>query len=216
MIFDMEVAEAIDALSGSVVELPGGSRISIWPTPAVIAIDVDSAGALARSGAGSAGSRPRHEALNREILPMVADQIRLRNLSGGIVIDLAGLSPRRRAALAGDFSAALASDPLRPRFLGFTALGLAEVVRSRVHPPLHELLATPLAAGLAALRSVIRSYDGNPRSLPALRAHPAIVTALQADGAALSDLKRRTGRGITLRPDPALPAMVWMLEKDNG
>ena len=211
-IFDEDVAEAIDALAHPIVELRGGARISIWPTPALVAIDVDAAAALA----GPGQPRPRHEALNRAIVPAVAEQIRLRNLSGGIVVDLAGLSPRKRAALAPDFIAALANDPLQPKFLGFTALGLAEIVRYRVHPPLHELLAGPLAAGLSALRAALAGFSQDPRGLPAVRAHPGVVSALQADPAALPDLARRTGRTVTLRSDPSLPATVWVLENDHG
>lgn len=211
-VFDDDIADAIDALSRPIVELPGGASLSIWPTPALVAIDVDAGGTL--TGAG--GARVRHETLNRAILPALADQIRLRNLSGGIVVDLAGLSPRRRAALAPDFIAALANDPLRPKLLGFTALGLAEIVRSRIHPPLHELLIGPLAAGLAALRAALAAFNQDPRGLPAIRAHPAVVSTLQADPAALPDLVRRTGRAVTLRSDPSLPPTVWILEKDNG
>jgi hypothetical protein len=211
-VWDDDVAEAVDALSHPVVALPGGASLSIWPTPALIAIDVDGGGALA----GQGGARSRHEALNRTVVPALAEQIRLRNLSGGIVVDLAGLSPRRRAALGPDFAAALAGDPLRPRFLGFTALGLAEIVRPRVHPPLHELLAGPLAAGLAALRAVMTAFGQDPRGMPALRAHPAVVSALQGDAAGLADLARRTGRAVTLRSDPSLPATAWALEKDHG
>lgn len=206
-VFGDDVADAIDALSRPVVTLQGGARLSIWPTPALVAIDVDG---------GSAVGRTRHEALNRALLPALAEQIRLRNLSGGIVVDLAGLSPRKRAALGPEFAAALATDPLHPRFLGFTALGLAEIVRSRVHPPLHELLAGPLAAGLAALRAALAEFGTDPRALPAIRANPTVVSALQADAAALPDFVRRTGRGATLRADPALPGMTWLLERDNG
>jgi hypothetical protein len=213
-IFDEDVAEAIDALTRPVVTLAGGARVSIWPTPALVAIDVDAAGALARSG-GSGGARSRQEALNRAAVPEVAHQIRLRNLSGGIVVDLAGLSPRKRAALAPDFIAAMAKDPTGPKFLGFTALGLAEIVRPRIHPPLHELLSGPFAAGLAALRAVTGGFGQDPRGLPAVRAHPAVVSALQNDPAALPDLARRVGREVTLRSDPSLPATVWVLEKDN-
>jgi hypothetical protein len=211
-VFDEDVADAIEALSRPVVELPGGAALSIWPTPALVAIDVDAGGTLA----GSGGARLRHEALNRGVLPALARQIRWRNLSGGIVVDLAGLSPRKRAALAPDFIAALASDPLRPKFLGFTALGLAEIVRARVHPPLHELLAGPLAAGLAALRAVVAEFNRDPRGMPAIRAHHAVVSALQADPVALPDVVRRTGREAALRSDPSLPATAWVLEKDHG
>jgi Ribonuclease G/E len=211
-VFDEAVAEAIDDLSRPVVELSGGASLSIWPTPALVAIDIDAGGALA----GPGSTRITHEALNRTVIPVLAEQIRLRNLSGGIVVDLAGLSPRKRAGLAKDFTAALANDPLLPKFLGFTALGLAEIVRSRVHPPLHELLTGPLAAGLAALRAVMAAFDRDPLGMPAVRAHPGIISALQADPVALTDLMRRTGRRVTLRSDPSLPATVWVLENDHG
>jgi hypothetical protein len=207
-VFDDAVAEAIDALSRPEVVLSGGAVGSIWPTPALVAIDVDAGAALAGGG--------RHDVLNRAVVRAVGEQIRLRNLSGGIVVDLAGLSTKQRARLGPDFVSALAGDPLQPKFLGFTALGLAEIVRPRVHPPLHELLAGPLAAGLAALRAAIGAFRGDPRGLPAVRAHPAVVSALQADAVALPDVVRRTGRAVTLRSDPSLPAAVWMLEKDNG
>jgi Ribonuclease G/E len=215
-VLDEDIAEAIDALSRPVVELAGGARLSIWPTPALVAIDVDAGSALGGFGIGSGSARSGHEALNRAVVPAVAEQIRLRNLSGGIVVDLAGLSPRKRAGLAPNFVTALVNDPLRPKFLGFTALGLAEIVRPRVHPPLHELLTGPLAAGLAALRAVMASFTQDLRELPTVRAHPGVVAALQADVAALPDLVRRTGRELTLRSDPSLPATVWLLEKDNG
>lgn len=211
-VLDEDIAEAIDALSRSSVEVPGGASLSIWPTPGLVAIDVDAGGSL--SGSGSA--RVRHEALNRGVLPALAAQIRLRNLSGAIVVDLAGLPARKRAGLAPDFVAALADDGLRPKFLGFTALGLAEIVRPRVHPPLHELLTGPLAAGLAALRAVMAEFSRDPRALAAVRGHPAVITALQADAAALPDIVRRTGRAVKLRSDPSLPAMAWMLERDDG
>ncbi|HYZ24765.1 MAG TPA: ribonuclease E/G [Rhodopila sp.] len=201
-----DIEEAIDALSRPLIGLPCGVRLSIWPTPALVAVDMDAAGALGRG----------HPALNRAALPGLADQIRLRNLSGAIVVDVAGLSARRRAALAPDFTAALANDPLRPKFLGFTTLGLAEIVRPRVHPPLHEFLNTPLAAGLAALRAVLAASGPDPRTMPALRAHPAVIAALQADPAALPDLLHRTGRAPTLRADPSLPEMAWMMEKENA
>lgn len=212
-VLDEDVAEAIEALSRPEIDLPGGARLSIWPTPALVAIDVDSAAALARGLSGHTGSaRGRHEAVNRALLPDLADQIRLRALSGAILIDFAGLPAKRRSVLGPDLAAALSHDPLNPRLLGFTALGLAEVVRPRVHPPLHELLASPLAAGLAGLRAVLAATGTDPRSMPALRAHPAVVAALQADPVALADLRRRTGRALTLRADPALPAKAWMIE----
>lgn len=209
---DDDVAEAIDALPQPEVTLTSGARLSIWPTPALVAIDIDSG-----SGLGSSGTaRQRHEALNRSLLPALADQIRLRNLSGAILVDVAGMPARKRAALAPDFTAALASDPLHAKLIGFTGLGLAEIVRPRVHPPLHELLAMPLAAGLAALRAVLAATGPDPRSQPVVRAHPDVVSALRADPVALPDMARRTGRTLILRSDPSMPRLAWVLEKDDA
>jgi hypothetical protein len=210
--FDDDVAAAIDTLAQQTVALPGGATISIWPTPALVAIDIDAGSAIATAG----GRRPLHEALNHAVLPALAAQVRLRNLSGGIVVDLAGLSARKRVSLGPALAHALSDDPLRPKFLGFTALGLAEIVRARIHPPLHELLRGPLAAGLAALRAVLAETGLNPRALPAVRAAPSVVSALRADPVALTDLVRRTGRNIILHSDPSLPPCNWVLEQDNG
>ena len=202
------LAAEIEALSASVVDLPGGARLSIHPTPALVAIDVD-AGAATSARAGKVRAQ---FALNRFLLPELARQIRLRNLSGGIVVDLAGMPARKRAALGPSFTEALAEDPLRPRFLGFTALGFAEILRPRIHPPLHELLAGSHAAALAGLRALAGAICANPSAGMALRAAPALVAALQADPIALDDFTHRTGRRALLRNDPGLAAAGWVLE----
>jgi hypothetical protein len=207
-VWDDALADAIDSLAEPVIPLAGGPSLSIYPTPALVAIDVDSGGAMA----GRRGKIEQHLAVNAVAVAALAQQIRLRNLSGAIVIDFAGLSPRRRASLGPALASALADDPLRPRFLGFTALGLAEIVRPRVHPPLHELLAGPHAAGLAALRRIATAFDPADSAPPCLRAAPAVVSALQADEAALADLARRTGHDLVLRSDPSLPANGWIME----
>ena len=205
---DDAVADQIDALACSAVDLPGGSSVHIHPTPALVAIDVDGGGAIAAGRARTAA----HLAVNRSAISALAQQIRLRNLSGAILVDFAGLPARRRVALGPALAAALADDPLRPRLLGFTALGLAEIVRPRVHPPLHELLAGPHAAGLTALRVIAAEHAAAPHRLPPLRASPAVVAALQTDAEALPDLARRAGRPLILRADPTLSAAQWVIE----
>jgi Ribonuclease G/E len=211
-VFDDALIAEIEALGETVTDLPGGARMSVWPTPALTAIDVDAAGAIAEGG----GRQQRHEGINRAVLPALVRQIRLRNLSGAIVVDLAGLPIRRRAALGGALAEALADDPLRPRFLGFTGLGLAEILRTRVHPPLHEVLRGPHAAGLAGLRAVAANLGTDPRRMPALRASASVVNALHADTVALADLARRAGRALILRSDPNLREDEWCMEVQNG
>lgn len=199
--FDDALASQIDALAERVLELGNGARITFDSTPALVAIDVDTGAA--------AGS---HLAINRALVPVLARQIRLRNLSGAILIDLAGLTTRKRATLAPLFTEALADDPLRPRLLGFTTLGLAEIVRPRIYPPLHELLIGPHAAGLAALRAVAAAASRAGQSVPALRAAPEVCRALEEDKAAIADLARLTGLALILHADPSLPGNAWRLE----
>ena len=210
--FDADIEEQVEALAQPDIELAGGVRLNIHPTPALTAIDVDGGGTMA----GRRGKTASHRATNSAVVPELARQIRLRNLSGAILVDFAGLKARGRTSLAPALHAALAQDPLRPRLLGFTALGLAEIVRRRVHPPLHELLDGPHAAGLAALRRIATETTEAPHRMPVLRASPAILAALQSDAEALPDLARRAGRVLILRSDPTLPSTTWTLEtKDD-
>ena len=65
--------------------LPGGARASIHPTPALVAIDMDTGGATAERRPSQAAQM----AANLLALPEVARQIRLRNLSGAVVVDVA-------------------------------------------------------------------------------------------------------------------------------
>lgn len=195
--------EAEIALLGEpTLALPGGAVGRIHPTPALVAIDIDAASAAATL----------HAVLNRRAIPELARQLRLRNLSGAILIDLAGLSVRRRKALAPDFVASLRADPLKPRFLGFTALGLAEIVRPRVAPPLQELLSGPHAAGLAALRLAVKESLAAPARRFVLRAAPQVAEALVRDPTALTEFRRRTGHMLRLDGDPVLEPEGWVLE----
>lgn len=201
-----DVAAEVDALfaglAGAEVALPGGGVLRIHPTPALTAIDID---AGAATGAGDA-KRTAQAGFNATLLPALARAIRVRNLSGGIVVDFAGMPARRRAALAEPLAAALAADPLRPRLLGFTALGFAEILRPRVDPPLAELLAGPHAATLAGLRAALAA------GVRRLRAAPDVATALEADPAAREAFAREAGAPISVASDPALPAGHWSLD----
>ncbi len=127
--FDAVLEDEIAGLAEPTAALPSGATMHITPTPALTAIDIDSSTAPGD-----------HFQLNLAILPEIARQIVLRNLSGGIVIDFAGMKARDRAKLTEPLKAALATDPLKPRLLGFSNLGFAEILRPRIRPPLHESL----------------------------------------------------------------------------
>jgi Rne/Rng family ribonuclease len=202
-LFDDALEAEIEALAGPESPLPGGQgRILVHPTPALTAIDV------AAGTAAGARDPAAQERLNRVAVAEAARQIRLRNLAGPILIDLAGLSVQKRAALAEPLEAALAEDALA-QMKGLGPLGLFEVLRRRVHPPLHEVLGggrmAAVTAGLAALRRAAREAAANPGRGLALHAAPAVVAALQALPDALEAYAAEAGRALALRADPALP-----------
>jgi ribonuclease G len=127
--FDAVLEDELASLAEPSAALPMGAKMHITPAPAAVMIDIDAASA--------AGIAPL--ALNIAIIPEICRQIVLRNLSGGILIDFAGMKAAARAKLTAPLAAALADDFLKPEFLGFSNLGFAELVRRRIRPPFHEV-----------------------------------------------------------------------------
>jgi Ribonuclease G/E len=128
--FDAVLEDEVAELFAPVAALPMGAKMHVTAAPAAVMIDVDA----------GAASDVTPLALNIAIIPEICRQILLRNLSGGILIDFAGMKAAARAKLEVPLRTALGRDFLRPEFLGFSHLGFAEIVRRRVRPPLHEVL----------------------------------------------------------------------------
>lgn len=206
--FPPGIDDAVATLTEPDVALPGGGRIRVWPTPALVAIDVDAGGATAAQA-------------NAPAVAAVADAIVLRNLSGVIHIDFAGLDGRaQKAAMVVKLRDALAADPLRAEVTGHSPAGLVEVVRARVRPPLHEILGTANApwspsaetVALAALRQALAEALADATLSPRIRAHPAVTAALRALPQALAEFAARTGGSPVLVDDARLPSDAPVIE----
>jgi ribonuclease G len=128
--FDAVLEDEVAGLAESSAPLPMGAMMHITAAPAAVMIDIDA----------KAASDVAPLVLNTAIVPEICRQIVLRNLSGGILIDFAGMKPAARAKLGVPLAEALKRDFLKPQFLGFSHLGFAEIVRRRVRPPLHEVM----------------------------------------------------------------------------
>ncbi len=195
--------EAIATLRARTLALPGGMRATIEPTEALVAIDLDTATASEATGRRDTAIF----AANASAIPRLLHEIRLRNLSGAIVIDAAGLPARKRAAFAPVIAQALAADPLRPRLLGFSALGFAEIVRARRRPALHELHASLHGRAIDACAAVAAARGGR------LVAAPALAHEIERDAVLRCDLARETGRTLMLRTDARLAPASWRIEE---
>ena len=115
-----------------IVKLDCGGRVIIEETRACTAIDVDSGEGTAQGGFGR---------LNQEAAAEIVRQIILRNLSGKIVIDFAGIAEFKYLKKALDIlTEGLADDPARGRVLGLTRAGNVEIIRTRRRPSLRDLL----------------------------------------------------------------------------
>lgn len=124
---DDVIADAI----GKTVKLPHGGSLQIEETRAFVAIDVDSGGLRDFGDIDS---------LNIEAAKEIARQIRLRNLSGKIIIDFAGSSEYRfMKNVIECLEQELADDMCRSRVLGLSRAGNVEILRQRRRPSLRDI-----------------------------------------------------------------------------
>ncbi len=121
--------EAVAALMGARVGLSGGAHMVIEPTPALVAVGVNT-----RPHTSPAAALKANVAAARE-LPR---QLRLRGLGGQVVVDFAPVPKKDRAILDQVIKAAFKSEG-EAHLAGWTALGLYELTRRRDRLPLSEL-----------------------------------------------------------------------------
>ena len=114
------------------VKLPCGGRLFIEETKAFVSIDVDSGEGNIQGGSG---------VLNQEAAIEIARQIILRNLSGKIIVDFAGIPEYKFLKKSIDtLIKELSFDNIKSSVLGLTKAGNVEIIRSRRRPSLNDLL----------------------------------------------------------------------------
>ena len=122
--------QIIEALNRT-VSLTSGGSVHIEQTRACVTIDVDTADLKSGGNVSKA---------NDEAAIEIARQIRLKNLSGKIIIDFAGSSEYRFMKSVIDIlQTELADDPCRARVLGLSKAGNIEILRQRRRPSLLDI-----------------------------------------------------------------------------
>ena len=118
--------------------LKTGGYLVIQPTEALTVIDVNSGKTAVRAGSRS-GSEEGAMKVNLEAAREAAKQIRLRNLSGIIIVDFINMdSEENTRRLLSEFRFLLAKDPIQTSLVDITPLGLVEITRKKVRRPLYE------------------------------------------------------------------------------
>jgi ribonuclease G len=203
-----ELADDLERALASEISLPSGGTVIFSETPALIAIDVNVAGTT------SAGGREQSSLkTNLEAAAEIARQIRLRNLSGLLVVDFVSMkSTDNGKKLLDALRAAVSGDPQQVFIGGFTRFGLVEMTRKRNRPSLAQALAgpCPLCAGSGQrLSPASIAYDAldrlqqeagwQPSKEMELRCGKKIADALAGPlKEALQAVQERIGRKVTI------------------
>jgi len=122
------VLDALSALASG-EPLPGGGRLFVEPTRALVAVDVNT-GADTSPAAALKANLAAVKALPRAL--------RLRGLGGQVVVDFAPLSKKDRRQIESALRAAFRSDPVETALVGWTPLGNFELQRKRERYPVEE------------------------------------------------------------------------------
>lgn len=174
-----------EAMSGEVGAEEASLRI--FPTPAMILIDVD--GSLPPAKLGPKGAK------------MAAQAIQRMGLTGSIGVDLPTMNNKDERAIA---SAQIDKYlPLPFERTAVNGFGFIQIIRRRERMNLMELLrADPVeTATLALLRRAERHGQGGPAVITAA---PAIIDRLYKAGDWIEQLARRRGGAISLKADTSL------------
>lgn len=116
------------------VWLKSGAYLVIEPTEALTVIDVNSGKSEA-----SKETEAYYTAINLEAAKEIAFQIRLRNLSGMILVDFINMTvPADQELLISEMQKHLLNDRVKSCVVDFTKLGLMEITRMKTVPPLLE------------------------------------------------------------------------------
>ena len=121
------MVSTLDKATSKIVHLKSGSNIVIEPTEALTVIDVNTSKNYGKSTAFET---------NIEALKEIAKQVRLRSISGIIIIDLLKVSKEKQVELMEFAKQAFSNDYSQVTIHGFTNLGLLEITRSRIFAPL--------------------------------------------------------------------------------
>ena len=122
---------------GERIWLKSGGYLIIEPTEALTVIDVNTG----KFEGNFTSSEETMLKINLEAAKEVAWQLRLRNLSGIIIVDFVNMDIKEHQnILLNTMQQAVSHDPVQTNVVGFTRLGLMEITRKKRNKPLKDLI----------------------------------------------------------------------------
>ncbi len=130
------VEERIKKALSPQVWLKSGGYLVIEPTEALTVIDVNTG----KYDGRHKDSEEVYLKINMEAADEIARQLRLRNISGMVIVDFINMKDKSdMAVLAAELKQQIKKDGVHTVFVDFTALGLAEITRQKKKRPLYEI-----------------------------------------------------------------------------
>ncbi len=129
-----KIDTTLDELLDKRVWLKSGANIIIEQLETLTFIDVNTAKNQSKKSDAIL-------AVNLEAASEVARQLRLRNISGMILVDFINMTAEDEEKLMHHLKAELKKDTVSCHFIDFTKLGLAEITRKKVYRSLKEIVA---------------------------------------------------------------------------
>ena len=209
-----QIENQIESAFGRDVKLPSGGTMSIDPTEALVAIDINSS----RSTRGADISETALTT-NLEAADEIARQLRLRDIGGLIVIDFIDMgSSQHQRLVENRMQEALEADRARVQLGRISRFGLLEMSRQRLRASLDETsnIVCPRCSGQGRVRDVkslalsiiriLRDEAGKEKSQQVHVAVPIDVAAylLNEKREDIADIEEQGGARLVVLPDAGL------------
>lgn len=129
------IESKMEELFAKKVHLKSGANLIIEYTEAMTVIDVNTAKNITKKDKDTHIYR-----INLEAAHEIARQLKLRNLSGIIIVDFINMENEQyQTELIQELKSLLKADSVPCNFVDITALGLAEITRKKVKKPVYEV-----------------------------------------------------------------------------
>lgn len=133
------VESRLEEALASRIWLKSGGYLVIEPTEALTVIDVNTGKYDAKKGS----LKDTCKKINLEAAKEIAWQLRLRNLSGIIIVDFINIEEKDfQEQLLSCLKNLVKKDPVHTTIIDMTPLGLVEITRKKINKPLKEQLRT--------------------------------------------------------------------------